>query len=261
MRRGRGKISKAQVADWLKRRFLLRLHMFWILSGTFLSGVLATNALVTLDVNILWVRYAVAVCAAYIVFLVLIRLWLWYVGTRAQVSPDTDGADMMVDFFSHLRIDGGAVPDVGGGGAFGGGGATGSWGDADVQSLAGSPSQSSVDLPGCFDVDDGFAVVLLVALVLAVLVAGIYIIWVAPAILAEVAFEAALAAALAKRARKIDRPGWVGAVWRATVWPFAGVLLVAGALGAYAQYHCPDAKQLSEALNCAKPRLISSDAP
>lgn len=260
MRSGRGKISRAQVADWLKRRFLLRLHMFWILSGTFLAGVLSTNLLVELNVNILWFRYTVAVCAAYLVFLVLIRLWLWYVGTRTQASPDADGADMMVDFFSHLRIDGGAVPDLGGGGAFGGGGATGSWGDADVQSLASAPSPS-VDLPGCFDVDDAFAVVLLVALVLAVLVAGFYIIWTAPAILAEVAFEAALAGVLAKRAKKIDRPGWVGAVWRATVWPFLGVLLVAGALGAYAQYQCPDANQLSEALNCAKPRLISSDAP
>ena len=244
---------RSQVAAWLKQRFFLRLHMFWILSGTFLAGLAATNILLALQLNNLAVRYVIAVVIAYLFFLLLIRLWLWYVGLSVRPRFDVDGADVLeipARLLSNLGP--GDVPAIGGGGQFGGGGATGSWGDAvaDVKT-------SSIEAPsGCIDIDDGIVVVVFLLLVLGLLVAGIYMIWAAPAILAEAAFEAALAASLARSARRIDRPGWVGRVWRATIWPFIGILVLSGVLGFVAQRHCPEAKQLRDALNCTKSAAI-----
>ena len=226
--------------------------MFWILSGTFLSGLLTTRILFELDVRTLWLRYSLSVLIAYLAFLVLIRLWLWYISRsiEPQVDIGGDGLDVAAELLSNLRVD--PLP-LGGGGQFGGGGATGSWGDAVIMpDSAAASSAPGSNAPGCGidGGDEGCLIVVLIAVVLALVVASAYVIWAAPAILAEVAFEAALAAALARSAKRIDRPGWVGAVSRATMWPFIAVLFFAIAFGAYAQHHCPEANRLADVLSC-----------
>lgn len=245
--------SKARLASWLKERFLLRLHMFWILTGAFLAGLLATFSLLLLDVQTLWLRYSISVVVAYAAFLALIRLWLWYIGVAARPEPEDPAAEDVLELFSHLRGNVADVP-VGGGGEFGGGGATGSWGDA-ASSGDATVNADVSDLPGCLDFDEGVLVVIAVAVLLSFAFAGVYVIWMAPAILAEAVFEAALAAALTRRARRIDRPGWVGHVWRATFLPFLSVLILAIVIGALAESHCPSATRLREVVDC----LRSSD--
>jgi hypothetical protein len=248
----RPRISRKRVASWLKDRFFLRLHMFWILTGTFLGGLLTTKVLFETEVRTLWVRYSISVMAGYVVFLILIRLWLWYIGRAARPVIDGDSVDVAGQLLSHLDITGPIVD--GPGGEFGGAGATGSWGEAVVDSGHVSEGTTGSELPGCLDVDEGLAVVLLIALILALLLAGIYVIWAAPAILAEAAFEAALAAALTRSAKRIDRPWWVGSVTRATAWPFIGVLILAIAIGVTAQEHCPHANRLRDVFTCADRR-------
>ena len=261
-------LTKERVAAWLQRRFYLRLHMFFILGGTYLAGVLATHLLLLAGLDILWLRYALAVCAAYGVFLALIRIWLFYVSNDRGGSIDLNADG--VDFISHFTPSGSSVdPGFGGGGGnFGGGGATGSWGEASAQAVA-SPAKSSGGgggLKGCSpDIDggdEGCVVVLLIILVFSLLIIGIYMIYTAPVLLSEAAFEAALAASLARRAKKIEQRGWVGTVWRATVWPFIAVLVVSGVLGWYAQYTCPEARRLRDVWECPSKRapLISSRA-
>ncbi|HEV2718583.1 MAG TPA: hypothetical protein VG323_01090, partial [Thermoanaerobaculia bacterium] len=93
-------------------------------------------------------------------------------------------------------------------------------------------------------------VILVALLVLAIAVAAIYVIWAAPAILSEAAFQGVLAAALTRRAKKISNGSWEGSVIRATAIPFAAVLIFAVALGWYAQKHCPTAMRLREAIHC-----------
>ena len=256
-----GKLSRHAIVAWLKRRFLLRLHMFWIVTGTFLAGLLASRILMALRVDHLAIRYAIAVVAGYLTFLVLIRLWLWYVGVRAQWQLDPDPE--AVDFLSHLSFDppaGGA--DLAGvdlaGGAFGGGGATGSWEatpdvswspPASIQPSGASPSGPS----GCgFDLDLDAAVVIVafVTALLTLFIAGGYVIYAAPSILADAAVEAALAAVLARRAKKIDRPTWVGSLLAATLVPAFAVLLFSVIFGAVVEHYCPEANRLRDVVHC-----------
>jgi len=246
MPRKREPFAKERVKAWLERHFFLRLHMMFILAATFGSGLVATKIQLAIGVNALALRYALAVIAAYLAFLFLIRLWLFYVNSSGNGFDLTgDG----VNFGGNLtRID--SSDFSGGGGRFGGGGASGSWGDASAAPVKSGGSSFNFDFG-----DDDFAVVILfIALVLSILIIGIYLIYTAPALLSEAAFEAALAAALAKRAKQIHRPGWMGTVWRATVWPFVIVLALSIALGWFAQKRCPNAKRLRDVFTCASPR-------
>jgi hypothetical protein len=251
--------DKAGVAAALKRHFFLRLHMTVILGGTFAAGLLTTKLLLAIHYDNLAVRYAIAVCAAFAVFLGFIKLWLAYVGYLALRNSWDDALDFGsngVDVPS-FRGSGGVPRFSGGGGSGGGGGATGSWGETQAQSIV-APVQAPKASGGGggfkfdFDFGDDWGLIILVAaLVLAIALAAFYVVWAAPAILTEAAFNAALAAALARRAKHISFSGWVGSVFRATVLPFLAVLIMATATGWYAQKHCPTATRLREALHCA----------
>jgi hypothetical protein len=237
MARARKPLTKERVKLFLERHFFLRLHMFFILGATIASGALATKMLPALGVSHLALRYAIAVCAAYLVFIGLIRLWLFYVRmARGGVYFSGEGLD-----WGHAWSSGDTSGFAATGGSkFGGGGASGSW----------TSSTFDFDLGG----DEWAVVILFVALVLSLLVIGIYIIYTAPVMLSEVAFEALLAAVLAKRAKQIQRPGWMGIVWRATVWPFLIVLALSATLGWFAQKHCPEAKKLRDVWHCPSRR-------
>jgi len=245
-------LTRERVARWLQDRFFLRIHMSLILAATFLAGVGTTKLLLLIGVGSMAVRYVLAVCAAYLAFLALIRLWLFYVNADREVDLSADG----IAFIGEIAFGADSTGLEAGGGSFGGGGATGSWGDAVAAPVKSSSSGFNFD----FDLDlDGLVVVLLfLALAGALLFAGIYVIYTAPALLSEAAFEALLAGALLRRAKTIDRPGWVGAVWRATVWPFVAVVVLAGALGWAAKNYCPEATRLRDVLDCpSKQRLVS----
>ena len=233
--------------------------MFFILGGTYLAGLLTTNLLLHAGLNLLWLRYALAVCASYGVFLALIRIWLWYVNADRGGTVDFSGDG--IDIISHFTPspDPGVSGFGGGGGQFGGGGASGSWGSASEAVAAPAKSSGKSISSGCsgdLGGDEGCVVVLLIALVFSLLIISVYLIWTAPALLGEAAFEALLAASLAKRAKKIESRGWVGTVWRATVWPFLAVLAISIVLGWYAQKECPEAKKLRDVFECPSKRGV-----
>lgn len=239
---------------WLRDRFFLRFHMSLILAGTFLAGLLATKILLALELNRLWLRYAVAVVFAYGCFLILIRVWLWYIGFSARRSGD-DGSDLPVeilDLVSDAGSFGGSGLD-GGGGKFGGGGATGSY-DAPPAAMARvAPLRGGGGGSGggfSIDADEAVVVVLIAALVLSLFVVSGYLIYAAPGILAEAAFEALLAAALLRRAKRVDSAGWVGSIVKATALPFLVIFALSVALGWYAQKACPSATKIREAIAC-----------
>lgn len=251
--------NRERVKRALSQHFFLRGHMFLILGGTISVGMVATRLLLALDVNHLAWRYGLSVILAFAAFVGFVRLWLWYVGYCADSerrSAGTQGADWLdaVNFSSggiDLPSFGGTSSGAdlsstftGGGGRFGGGGATGSWGSG---SSSGGGSKSSFDL----DLgDDWGVVILLVVLVAAIAFAAFYVIYAAPVILGEAAFQTALAAALTRRTKKMTASGWIGSVVRATILPFLVIFALAVTLGWYANKQCPTARRLSEALNC-----------
>lgn len=226
--------------------------MFFIITATFLAGLATTKLLMSFGVDLLWLRYAIAVCAAYVVFLLMIRLWISYV---CGENGGTDVIDGAFDFFGHSADRVEWVSEIGAGGEFGGGGASGSWEAATDAVAAPLKSSSSGGGSSLFDLDfggdEGCVVgILLLALVGVLFIAGGYLIYTAPAILAEAAFEALLAAALARRAKKLERAGWVGSVVRSTILIFAVVLALSITLGWYAQESCPEARRIRDAFNC-----------
>lgn len=248
-RKRRRILTRERVRSWLESRFFLRIHMTLILGATFLAGLVLTNALLVAGIASPILRYALAVVGAYVAFLLLIRLWMVYVRVGG-IDFTADGVQMAFDA-------GGSDADVElltGGGRFGGAGASDSWGDAAPQAVtvSGKPSSGRGSWFS-FDVDgEGLIVViLLIALVLALLLVGIYVIYSAPVILSEAFFEALLAGVLAKRARRIRGARWLGAVWRATAWPFLGVLALAIALGWAVRHTCPEAHRLMEVFECS----------
>ena len=230
--------------------------MSLILLATFLAGLGATNLLLMAGVSSLPLRYVVAVCAAYLVFLALIRLWLFYVGADREVEISADG----VDIFFTSAGEAGEVLNAGGG-SFGGGGATGSWGDAPAKAVASKGSSSGFNFDLDLDFDALLVVVLFLALITSIVVVGVYLIYTAPALLSEAAFEALLTAALVRRAKKIDRPGWVGTVWRATFWPFLLIVVLAGGLGWAARRYCPEATRLTDVMECPSRAAAGAASP
>ena len=227
-------VNRGHVRRWLEERFFVRIHMTIILIGTFLAGLLTTRGLMGLDVNVLAVRYPIAVCVAYLVFLGLVKLWLLYV--ESNVEPDVDPADA-IEFGVEATGDAARAMTLhSGGGGY-------SSGDSGISGV--------LDFGG----DDIGGLIFMIVLIVVVLLLGgiaIYYIYMAPAILGEALFEVILAASIARRAKRAEGSGWVGSVFRATVLPFLGVLALSIVLGWAAQNYCPDAVRLRDAINCAE---------
>lgn len=231
--------------SWLQGRMSLRLHMTMILAATFGGGIAATKVLLLLHVNVLWQRYAIACVVAYVLFLIIVKAWLMMLATDRQL--DVDGDDVL-DFF-----DGDDVVDAAGLAMR----AT-ALPRAAVRAIASpvpSKPSSSGSLPDLDAGGDDFVLAVLILLLIAVLlVAGIYLIWAAPAILGEAAFQAALAAALVRRTKKEESRGWIGGVVKSTIGILAVVLALSCAVGWYAQRKCPQALRLRDALDCTELR-------
>jgi hypothetical protein len=204
-------------------------------------------------------------CLSYLLFFIYIKLWLYYVSSRtatvaakatdsnfdlSAITPDPS-LDLPLDapFESGAEV---AEAFSGGGGNFGGGGASASFGDAggavaDVAKGAGKASGGGGGdlLP---DLGDGdFLAFLALAVLLAVVLgAGIFVIYSAPAILSEAAFEFMLAGGLIRRTRKMGDPDWVGSVLRATWKPFGLILIVTLAVGWFLHCYYPEIHRVAD---------------
>ncbi|MEQ1516296.1 MAG: hypothetical protein ABL931_07390 [Usitatibacteraceae bacterium] len=229
----------------LQQQYSTRFHMFLIVAASISVAVLTTRLMLTAGVVVMWERYAAALVLAYAAFFAGVWVWLhlsqygrhlradW--GRRRDWTPDGN-----IDVLPNINV-GGGTGDAsgasfgGGGGTFDGGGAGGSW---DIPADAASVS---VDMPGSGlldgagsigDVGDGegclvvIAGILIAIVLAAVFGATIYVVYQAPAILAEVIFEVLLGSPLARGAKALDTANWAAALLKKTWKPFG---LMAGA--------------------------------
>jgi hypothetical protein len=228
--------------------------MFLIVCVVVASGVGLSKLFLEMGVRSMAWRYPLALVGSYAVLFVLVRIWLWYVTGRGPSDPELDG-DLGGDWsFSG----GGGQPFEGaqgltpGGGSFGGGGASESWGSS--SSSASSSSSGGGGGGGGFSLDGDLGelvvVVLLVAFVAVLVGGGIYLVYEAPVILSEAAFEFLLASGLLRVSRRVRAGEWSGSVLRSTWIPFAGALLLAVLLGAAAGHACPTAVKMAQVLAC-----------
>ena len=260
------KAPTQSLAQRFKQRILhghfVRIHMGLILTAVTASGLLASKGMLLAGVLSLRFRYPVAILCSYLVFLGLVRIWIWYVCRRQALA-----VDLSLDL-GNINLGGGGGSSVGGGGGggpfrfgggnSGGGGASGLW-EADANASVMPPVSGPVTDSGSgwslpkIDLDlgdDGWEILLLLAaLVLAIAFAGGYLIYAAPQILPEAAWQAVFASTLT-RVSKQDHHGWMSGVLKSTVLPFTIVMVLAGAVGYVAHKTCPQAVKLVEAFSC-----------
>lgn len=260
--------SEKRFTAALQHRYFLRVHMSAMLALTLIAGIFADRLLLRVGLNILAIRYFVSVCTAYFVFVTSVKLWLFYLGfTVASAASRRSGGTNWIDGFdfssggSGSSSSSGSASFSGGGGKFGGGGATGSWGDSDAKpsmvpallSSKGSGGGKSGGGGSSDDLGELMLVVLVIAVVVAAVASFFWVIWAAPGILGETAFNAVLAGALAKHAHKASHGTWIGSVMKKTMIPFLLILALTTFLGWYAQHYCPGAMRLSDAMHCTNP--------
>jgi hypothetical protein len=232
--------------------YCVRFHMGLILAAVIASGVLTSKLFLELGLHSLRLRYPIAVLGSYAVFLLLVRIWIWYVSIRHTASLAVGNFEL--GNFSGSGSGGGGTSVHFGGGDSGGGGASDLW-DASAGNTPAIPAPSHSggfslpDLDLDLDDDGWFVLVLLLALVLCIFCAGGYLVYNAPQILPEAACQAVLATALT-RLSKVPHYGWMPGILRSTAIPFALVLIFAGALGWAAHRHCPGAARLIDVLRC-----------
>jgi hypothetical protein len=267
----------------LAGRFWLRFHASVMIAGTFATGFLANAAMLALPVHSVWLRWPLAVLAGYGAFFVLVRLWLAYVGIKPLLgrARSLDERERDGGWSVDLPIGSGGGSG-GGGGSFGGGGggSGGAGASAAFDSPRGAPALASfgssggpgagatTDAPptggwlgsgggkgdGLFSGlgdGDGFLVVVLGLIVLAIVAAlvggAVHVVWIAPDLLSDAAFGAMLSAGVVPGLHRANEPDWNGHVFRATLPVIAGVMAVVLLAAWTLTHYFPGAQTLGEA--------------
>lgn len=244
--------------------------MTLILVATVCSGFLATRIMLALHLENVLVRYPLAVVCAYLVFFLSMKLWLKYVAVAPTQRSTPDNSADLIDVLPDVPVTwpGGGFPGGdalhSGGGGFSGGGASGSFdeafttvadsGAADTGGgIGGAIGDAAGDALSGLGDEGGVAAVVVFAVLAAlgaVLVgAGLYLVYEAPFILSEAAFEFVLAAGLVRGSRRIDSGDWVGSVFRTTVLPFSVTLVLALLAGYLMHHYFPGVTRISELIS------------
>ncbi|HUS05509.1 MAG TPA: hypothetical protein VMZ52_04395 [Bryobacteraceae bacterium] len=233
----------------LARRYFVRFHMGLIVSAAAAAGFTASKLLLETGLTSLPLRYPLAVLVGYLAFLGLTRLWVARVLPFRSTRRAWD-AEYLEDIIDLPESGSDAV--IYGGGDSGGDGASESWETSGVISEAHAGSSGGISFPSLdIDLDEGWWILALLAALMVVLFgAGAYVIYAAPEILPDVAFNVLLASSLHKAAKRAEQQGWVRGIVRATWIPLTVVLLTTLAFALAIHRHCPAAVKLADAFTC-----------
>lgn len=195
---------------WLRMKSYPRFHMLLIVSLTGMFGFLSSFFMQKMGVSSMSLRYPLAVSMSYLIFLGLLRLWLYCHSNNIEF---TDAADI-----TNLRIGSDFTVPSG----------DGSLGDA----------------LGALDSDDFFLVIIAIVVICAGFLVCMYIVWTGPALLAEVLVDGFVMARIYKRMKFTDQALWLSGALRRTWFP-AVLLAVFFAIAGFAmQKLVPDAKNI-----------------
>ena len=264
---------KIKFTERFKKRHYLRFHMSLILIATVCSGFLATRIMLALHLDNVLLRYPLAVLFAYFIFFIAVKIWLKYIAPSPPTQKANNNSLDLGDVLPDMPISfpsNGNVPFHGGGGGFDGGGASDSFAeagsaftDSSTDILSGGIDTGSGIGDAVGDVvggvaeglgDEGGFVAMVVFAVLAAMMAvlvgaGVYLVYEAPFILSEAAFEFILAAGLVRGARRINSADWMGSVFKTTSIPFIVTLALATLAGYLMHHYFPDVTRVSELIS------------
>lgn len=205
-------------------------------------GFLVSAGALAIGVEQMAVRYLVAALAAYAAFLLLLNQWVRY--RRRQLEPDLDLPDLGID--PAAAVDAEALAFAGGETGGAGGGAE--WDPASPQThvaeqAAHGAMSEGVDL----DLDELWWVVLVFAILLGGVFGVLYVLYLAPALLAEAVLDGIVATAVYRRLRRRDVNHWsVGMLLRRTWKPAAAVVASITLAGYLVQLFFPDADSIGD---------------
>lgn len=235
----------------LLRKSMPRLQVSLILLLTGLTGFLVSFSLLHVGVQWMWLRYPIAILSAYCVFLLLLRLWLSLHRSRSSKWDITE-IDLSAVDISYSSLPPATYTDgfkfSGGGGDAGGAGAGGSWGES-VSSTSSSPvssvgSSSSGGLS--LDLDEGVWVVLAIIAIFGGLIASLYVVYVAPVLLAEILVDGILVTGLYKKLKGIEQRHWLWSAVRRTLLPALLAAIFFSLAGYAMQKAAPEARSVGE---------------
>lgn len=269
----RGKSRKKLIA--LVRQRLVaegfpRLQISLILLLTAAAGFFISFILLQIGIDSMAFRYPVAIAAAYCVFLLLLRVWLWLQkNDRGRLDGDLL-PDVDLDIIpipsggSGGTADAGIDPACDTGGDFAGAGAGGSWDGLNLSGYA-SPTEdgginaadavdTTVEATGDgvgslldgIDLDEGLWIALVIVVLTGALLAALYVVYIAPVLLAEVLVDGVLVTGLYRRVKKADQRHWLRTAVRKTLLP-AIIVAVCFAVAGYAMEQiAPEARSVGE---------------
>ena len=218
------------------------MHASLILLLTGLAGFLVSFVLLRLGVTDMWLRYPVAILVAYGVFLILLRVWLSLSRPREWDVLDIVETTVEVVSSDSTQV---SNPGFGGGGDFAGGGGGGSWGQS-VSTVTTTKSSGSSGFSFDVDLEDAWLLLLVVVALAAALIVVLYVVYIAPALLAEILLDGVLLAGLYKRVKTIEHRHWLRGALRRTAVPAIIVVVLFTIAGFAMQRVAPEAHSVGE---------------
>lgn len=236
-----------------------RVQISVILGFTAVAAFAVSVILIRLGITSMALRYPLAVVAGYLAFLLLLRLWIWF---QSESSSNSANIDIPVDIFMPNVKVGSTASDVGfstgGGGDFAGAGAGGGWSSDEAPTpssavffadtkASGSSSAGSGGFD--FDLDDGIALLVVALVILLIFSALIYVVYIAPILLAELVVDAAVVSSFYRPVRNIERRYWLTTALRKTAIPAIIVVILIAIAGMVMQMAEPDVITIGQFLH------------
>lgn len=210
-----------QLEQWLRRHDQPRVHMTLIVMLTGLAAAGLSFLLLQAGWESMWSRYSLAGLGAYGVFLLLLRIWLHLQQARRSVLRELDVTDGL-----EVGCDAGQIT-------------------MDLLSSAAKGTRSSgSEVAGSLDLQElGLLILAVVAAGLGFVVCG-YVIWTAPALLAELLVDGFLMAGVYRGLRKQDPSHWWQGAFRKTWLSAAAVIFFFSVAGLALQVAVPEAHSI-----------------
>lgn len=232
-RPGRQPSTRTQVVGLLRQKLEAdscpRMQMGLIVALTGGMGLLCSFVLLRLGMHAMALRYPLALLGAYLFFLFL--LWLW-IRTNAQDYGDIPDVSGLLPNGSaaepgspcaSVEVEADAMPDVGrAGGAL-------------------------------LEADELVIPLAVIGLAVCVALASLYVVYLAPGLLAELLFDGVLSYTLYRHLRATQCEHWLSTAVRRTAWPFAITALVLVGAGMVMTAYAPGARSVGEVIHGAAP--------
>jgi hypothetical protein len=216
VRRLRREDEVANIRERLLRFGFPRARMLLLVLLTGGSGLLASWLLLRAGLASMPLRYLLALCIAYAIFLLLVRRFAEHGDLDFDIPGSGSGN-------SHAVGSGGGRIDAGAASAH----------DHDASWLDGADAAEALPL-------------LLVIAAIAIACASLWIVVSAPTLFAELLVDGALSATLYRRLRKLETRHWLDTAVRHTIGPFLVTAVVVVAFAFAAQHYRPHAHSLGE---------------